>query len=690
MTNNIKPKKQSAKRWLLNNISFKLLSALILIIAIQMPTAAQEKKFTAPSWWFGVAGGANFNYYQGTTQQLNQNFRPPVAFHDGDGAGVFGAALVEYHRPKSVFGFMLQAGYDDRTAKFDQVISACNCPADLETKLGYITVEPSLRIAPFKSNFYIFGGPRFAFNVEKNFKYKLGINPNFPQQPPSPEVKGEFSETNSNIISMQAGAGIDIPLSNGSRQTQFMLSPFVSFHPYFGQNPRSTEDWKVTTLRVGAALKFGNGTRIAATVKPPVVDVLPVKQPDTVAVVVVPTPDVVFTVNAPKNIPTERRVREVFPLRNYVFFDLGSTKIPERYVLLEKNQVKDFKEDQLELFRPKNLSGRSERQMIVYYNVLNILGDRMGKNKNANINLVGSSEKGPADGKLMSEEVKNYLVTIFGISASRISTEGNTKPNIPSEQSGGTKDLVLLREGDRRVSIESASADLLMEFQMGPNSPLKPIEIVGVQDAPLDSYVSFNNAGASKAFSSWKMEIKDNKGVVQYFGPYTQEYVTIPGKTILGTRPEADFTIKMIGRTMDNKIVTKETTAHMVLWTPSTLQEGMRFSVIYEFNESKAIGIYEKYLTEIVAPKVADGATVIIHGHTDIIGDNGYNEKLSMARANDVKTILKNSLVKMGRNNVKYELYGFGEDENLSPFENNFPEQRFYNRTVIIDIIPVK
>jgi outer membrane protein OmpA-like peptidoglycan-associated protein len=690
MTKNNNINKQSAMRWLLTQMPYKLISAVLTIAVISIPALAQQKKFAPPSWWFGVAGGANFNYYQGTTQQLNSGFRPPVAFHDGDGAGVFGAALVEYHKAKTALGFMLQVGYDDRSAKFDQVISACNCPADLTTKLGYITIEPSLRLAPFKSNFYLFGGPRFAFNVEKNFRYQLGINPNFPQQPKPAEVKGEFSETMSNLISMQAGVGIDIPLSSGNRQTQFMLSPFVSFHPYFGQNPRSTEDWKVTTLRVGTALKFGNGSKNAVTVTPPLTEVPPVKQPDPVVVVPVPAPDVVFTVNAPRNIPTERRVREIFPLRNYVFFDLGSTKIPERYVLLEKNQVKDFKEDQLELFRPKNLSGRSERQMIVYYNVLNILGDRMGKNKNANINLVGSSEKGAVDGKLMSEEVKTYLVNIFGISAGRITTEGQTKPNIPSEQTGGTKDLVLLREGDRRVSIESSSTDLLMEFQMGPNSPLKPIEIVGVQEAPLDSYVSFNNAGARKAFTSWKMELTDNKGVVQYYGPYTQEFVTIPGKTILGTRPQADFKIKMIGRTPQNTIITKETTANMVLWTPSTLQEGMRFSVIYEFNESKAIGIYEKYLTEVVAPKIADGGTVIIHGHTDIIGDDGYNEKLSMARANDVKTILKNSLTKLGRNNIKYELYGFGEDENLSPFENNFPEQRFYNRTVIIDIIPSK
>ncbi len=62
--------------------------------------------------------------------------------------------------------------------------------------------------------------------------------------------------------------------------------------------------------------------------------------------------------------------------------------IPDRYVTLIKSQVKFFREDQIELFRPKNTSGRSERQMVVYYNVLNILGDRMAKDQAATITLV--------------------------------------------------------------------------------------------------------------------------------------------------------------------------------------------------------------------------------------------------------------------------------------------------------------
>jgi hypothetical protein len=218
-------------------------------------------------------------------------------------------------------------------------------------------------------------------------------------------------------------------------------------------------------------------------------------------------PVVNFTVYSPNNVPTERRMRETFPLRNYIYFNTESNDIPDRYVLLKKEQVKDFKEEQLEVFTPKELSGRSKRQMIAYYNILNILGDRMGRNPSSTIILVGSSEKGPQNGRIMAESVKNYLVDIFGIESSRIGIEGRDKPKIPSEKPGGTRDLDLLREGDRRVSVESTSPAMLMEFQSGPDTPLRPVEILEIQEAPIDSYVSFNVEGGNEAFSSWSMEI---------------------------------------------------------------------------------------------------------------------------------------------------------------------------------------
>lgn len=656
--------------WFPNSLTLKSIATVALVwLCIQAPVQAQEVQYTRPSWMFGVAAGANFNFYEGSTYKLNSDFTPPATFHKGNGVGLFVAPLLEYHRPDTRLGFMLQAGYDNRKAKFDQVVTPCDCPADLKTNISYITVEPSLRFAPFKSNFYLFGGPRLAFNLDKSFTYQLGINPAYPNQAASPEVKGDLSDINKTIISMQIGLGYDIQLSSQSNKTQFVLSPFASFHPYFGQDPRSIETLNITTIRAGVALKFGQGHLISA--------------PDD-KVVVIADPEVNFSVNAPANAPAQRRVREVFSLRNYVFFNLGSTEIPSRYKLLKKEEVKDFREDQLEMVTPINQSGRSERQMNVYYNVINILGDRMIKNPSTTITLVGSSELGAKDGKGMAESVKFYLVNTFGINSSRIATKGQLKPNIPSLQPGGTLELDLLREGDRRVSIESSSPVLLAEFQSGPDKNSSDSAIL--LEAPIESYVVFDVKGANEAFSVWSIQLMDETGKVQSFGPYTQESVSLSTKSILGDKTEGNYKITMTGQSKSGKAVTKETTAHVVLWAPATIDEGLRYSIIYEFNESKAINIYDKYLTEVVAPKIPMNGTVIIQGHADIIGDDVYNLKLSQARANDVKDILGSALAKSGRSDVKFEVSGYGEDSSHSPFGNKYPEERFYNRTVIIDI----
>lgn len=655
----------SPNKWTLKSI---LMVALVWL-SIQAPAQAQELQYTKPSWWFGVAGGANFNFYEGSTYKLNSDFTPPATFHDGKGVGLFVAPLLEYYRPNTRLGFMLQAGYDSRKAKFDQVVTPCDCPADLKTNISYITVEPSLRFAPFKSNLYLFGGPRFAFNLDKSFTYQLGINPAFPNQEASPEVKGDLSDVKKTIISMQIGLGYDIPLSAQTSKTQFVLSPFASFHPYFGQDPRSMETLNITTIRAGVALKFGQGRLIS---------------PPEDKATVIADPETQFSVYAPANVPTQQRVREVFPLRNYVFFNAGSSEIPSRYKLLKKDEVKDFREDQLEMVTPIDQSGRSKRQMNVYYNVINILGDRMIKNPSTTITLVGSSENGPKEGKEMAESIKFYLVNTFGISASRISVKGQSKPNIPSEQPGGTLELDLLREGDRRVSIETSSPVLFAEFKSGPDA--KSSDVAPLQEAPAESYVVFDLKGANEAFSTWSVQLMDETGKVQSFGPYTQERVSLSSKSILGDKTEGDYKITMTGQTKSGKSVTKETTAHVVLWAPAKIDEGIRYSIIYEFNESKAIAIYDKYLTDVVAPKIPMNGTVIIHGHADVIGNDVYNLNLSQARANDVKSILESALAKSGRSDVKFEVTGYGEDPSHSPFDNKFPEERFYNRTVIIDI----
>jgi outer membrane protein OmpA-like peptidoglycan-associated protein len=641
------------KNTILNKFSLAVLTVIIGSATVQGQTQQ-------PTWWFGVSGAANINSYTGTTQTLNNSMMVPAAFHKGNGVRPFASILTEY-RPAGAWGAMLNVGYDGRGGKFDNVIAPCNCEATLKTNTSYLTIEPSLRVGLFSSNLFVFAGPRVAINLKKDFNYT---------QEKQANTDGELSNMRKTILSGQAGIGYDIPVSGPNSTTKFSISPFVSYHPYFGQDPRTIESWSVSTVRAGVALKFGKASKAAAE--------------STVATT--PVGDVEFSIREPKSIQVKRVVTETLPLRSSVFFDDGSNVIPARYVALSSGEATAFKEQQLQPEQGETASGRSARQLNVYHNVLNIIGDRLRSNPAAKITLRGASNHGAAEGKVLAENVKSYLVKTFSIDPSRIQVAGTNKPALPSEQPGGRKELALLRQGDRRVDIVSNSPELLM--QVG-GEMMKPVQFTNTMQDLSDSDAVFNVKGAKKQFKSWTLDLTDDQGKVQHYGPFTKEQASVNGNTILGQHADGNYTVLMTGQSLNGLPVTKQGTIHLVKQTEA-VQKSLRYSILFDFNQANAIPAYTKFLTDVVAPLIANGSTVIIHGHTDVIGNDAYNQKLSESRAKETQRILESALAAKQTTAVKFQSTGYGEDVAYAPFENNLPEERFYNRTVIIDIDPAQ
>jgi outer membrane protein OmpA-like peptidoglycan-associated protein len=644
--------------------TYKTMQRLIIcsMILVLINTTLQAQN-TPPTWWFGVSGAANFNFYDGTTQRLNNSLIVPTAFHKGHGVRPYGSVLVEY-RPAGVWGGMLNVGYNGSGAKFNDEVAPCNCPALLSTNTSYISVEPALRLGVPKSGLFFFAGPSVDFNLTRGFKY---------QQLKQPDTQAELSEMRKVLVSGQVGAGYDINISSPKSTTQVNLSPFVSFHPYFGRSPRNIESWSITTVRAGIALKFGKAHKAA---------VAPVAAAPVVALA---DREVMFSVRGPKTVPVKRQVSETLPLLNSVFFDEGSVNIPNRYVLLNSGQAAAFTETELQKESNQNMPGRSARQLNVYHNILNILGDRLRANPSSAITLTGSSSTGNADGKAYAESVKNYLVSVFGINAARINTSARTKPLHPSEQPGGSKELVLLRTEDTRVDISSTSPALLVEVGGGM---MKPVKIMATQINPLDSHVIFTVDGAKELLQSWSINITDSQGMVQHYGPYTSDMESLPGAAILGNSPTGDYKVTLLETTKKGALIQKESTIHLVK-QDNNIPQGLRYSIVFDFDKAQTIESYNQFLANVVAPQIADGSTVIIHGHTDVIGTDDYNQKLSDSRAKQTQAVIERALKASGKNNVRFETLGFGEEDSHSPFENSLPEERFYNRTVIIDMIPV-
>ena len=175
------------------------LSLAILLAALPLlpgRSEAQEARRLQPQWWFGGSLGLNLNFYSPDIRALNPSVTAPAAFTDGSGSGLFLAPMVEY-RHDAVWGGMAALGFDSRSGSFDDVSSG-SVTRSLSASMNYITLEPSLRIAPFPSDVFLFAGPRIAFNVAKSFEYK---------QSGQPDLSGDFSGVRGTVIPGRSARG---------------------------------------------------------------------------------------------------------------------------------------------------------------------------------------------------------------------------------------------------------------------------------------------------------------------------------------------------------------------------------------------------------------------------------------------------------------------------------------------------
>lgn len=116
----------------------------------------------------------------------------------------------------------------------------------------------------------------------------------------------------------------------------------------------------------------------------------------------------------------------------------------------------------------------------------------------------------------------------------------------------------------------------------------------------------------------------------------------------------------------------------------------LSLNALYLFNtgESKikaaAKPDLDKIVTELKANPLFD---VVINGHTDSTGNKALNQKLSLDRANAIKTYLVTKAPAL-KTKIKIKTNGYADDYPVAT--NNTPEGRELNRRVEVFFIPVK
>jgi outer membrane protein OmpA-like peptidoglycan-associated protein len=647
-------------------MKFRCMSGAVLTLSLialgALSTAhAQEAEDRWPRWWYGVYGGANINLFSGALHDVgtaDTNLAPTTGFDAGSGLGLALGGIIEYNSG-GLLGGNLMLGYDNRSVGFDTKNTAAGGgPETLDAHLAYFTVEPNVRINLGSKLLHLTLGPSFRILVAKSYDYTAT-----PVDATPIAHSADFANIRSFVVGAQGGVGYDIPLTSAEANSQILLTPFAQFHitQDLLDGAAARNEFAINTVRAGLQLKFGSYS-------PPGVG------PEVLG-------DADFAVRPPNVVTESRRLNETFPIRNYIFFDEGSTDIPARYKQVASGE--SFREDQL--IKPSAETGsndavqvRSRRQMEVYYQVINVFGDRLRRNTSATIKLTGSANGDVAAGKKMAENVKSYLVSTFGIDAKRITTQGLA---MPTHKSGTGSS-----QGEDRKMIDAEN--YRVEIEGSPEDIMQPVKITSVQEEPIDNDIVFT-VPSRDDIAFWNVVITERGGEPQTFGPYRNVTMArIDSKALMGARSDARYMSKVVLTTKSNQAIeSAEKEFRLVRADDPEEQTGTRYSILFEFDESKTVQTYESFLTNTVAPSIPNGASVIIHGHTDVTGDPDYNAKLSQRRSDEAQKILTRELTKAGKV-VTFDTYGFGEDERRSPFNNTLPEQRYYNRTVVVEVVP--
>lgn len=644
-----------------------LLPSLIMaVVALSATMSVYGQTLTRAPWRFGAFGGLNFNIVGAGAQSLaaiagDNNFSQQNDIIDGTALGYYAGLMTEYNSG-NLLGFQLRAGLDDRRVNFNDWDVADASRVRFSARMTYISVEPLLRLNLGSPDFHMTAGPLLSFNIAGKYDW-------IPRDETSPEIVDEdIPGVNGFAYGVSGGLAYDILLNSRSTSgTQWFLTPFAEASYMMDQRENTFEGqdrndtWVTTSVRGGFQLKFGSAPAAVAPVVAGETDL----------------PSVDLAVRAPSAISSDRTVMEMFPLRNYLFFSEGSATLPAKYAKLSPSQAATFNEETY-LQNPGTGSNatsmdRSQRQMNVYYNAVNIFGDRLRDNPSSSIRLVGSAPS-QADGLAMANEVKNYLVSTFGIDAARITTSGQVRPpHASGTRATPAEDLPMVAEENRRVEVLSDDLNLL-----------RPVRLMTTQSSPIDNDLVVN-VTTSGPIADYTVQVTGN-GTSQTFGPFRTMTQRIDARPLLSTNNTGTFTARVVARTADNRTITDEESFTLTRTTAPPIT-GTRHSILFEYDESKTVQTYEQYLRTEVAPQIPTGSTVVIHGHTDEIGIDDHNFELSGRRATEAMNVLRNEMTKLGRN-VTFDSYGFGEDESRAPFANSTPETRYYNRTVLIEIIP--
>ncbi|MEO5928393.1 MAG: OmpA family protein [Candidatus Kapaibacterium sp.] len=458
-------------------------------------------------------------------------------------------------------------------------------------------------------------------------------------------------------VAASVALGADIRLSE-----RLALMPEIGYS-YGFTNVLSSFDWKVNMIRAGAGLIYSFGDESRPPMPPPGV---------------VPRPVVAFDLhnqladgtrlNYASITVAEERSTDVIPLLPYLFFAPNSSDLASRYQRLSASAATGFSEEALH-----------DSVLDVYHDLLNIVGARMRAYPDATITVTGCREPlddAGSNGSLSSARaatVRDYLVSVWNIPADRIRATARVLPATPSY-----RNVADGREENRRAEISSSDPRILAPVtRRFTERRIDPAAIAVIPD------VQFG-----ESIASWRLELNSGAGAVLW----RKEGTGAPPADLLwnvGADAVADsgaITAKMEATTVGGETIHAERSIPIRREIRSRRYNGelVRDSLVERYNmiffdfDTPRISDFNGQVVGLIQSRMRTNSSVSITGLTDRVGEKEHNDALSAERANSVSGRIRSRIVP---ERVRAE--GAGE---YLIYDNDFPEGRMYNRTVIIEI----
>ena len=364
------------------------------------------------------------------------------------------------------------------------------------------------------------------------------------------------------------------------------------------------------------------------------------------------------------------------PLLNYIFFETGSGELSTRYKLF-KSQAETA------AFAEANLRGAMDK----YQNVLNIIGKRLQDHPEATIRLVGCNsnvdqEKGRTDLSLSrAEAVRAYLRYVWGIDPQRMAVEYRNLPEAPS-----TNRIVEGQAENQRAEIYSNDPAIL--------DTVNSEYVQKVSDQ--DQLRIVPDIQSEAGLANWKVTVMCGQDPIQTFegqGDLPGEF-TVPLEATLLEQIAGCQNVRSAIQAVDketNELQSPDATTLPVHFIQR--KEQMAQIQGYKVKEQYALILFDydsaaiKARNQVVVQRILDrlkkipDATVSVVGHTDTIGSEEYNLKLSEKRADAVQAQILTAAAPLAD---KLTVRGAGPSDPL--YDNNLPEGRALNRTVTITL----